>query len=80
MSITVNITKCIFITCIQFPLLYSAAEAVMKGQSDSILLFHQQNVERSKLEQVRYNPCVLNCTIDQVCVKFQESANRCKVC
>lgn len=30
----------------------SAAEAVMKGQSDSILLFHQQNVERSKLEQV----------------------------
>ncbi|XP_058489857.1 B-cell CLL/lymphoma 9-like protein isoform X1 [Solea solea] len=29
----------------------SAAEAVMKGQSDSILLFHQQNVPRTKLEQ-----------------------------
>ncbi|XP_012723747.2 B-cell CLL/lymphoma 9-like protein [Fundulus heteroclitus] len=29
----------------------SAAEAVMKGQSDSILLFHQQNVPNSKLEQ-----------------------------
>ncbi|XP_029963995.1 LOW QUALITY PROTEIN: B-cell CLL/lymphoma 9-like protein [Salarias fasciatus] len=29
----------------------SAAEAVMKGQSDSILLFHQQNVPHSKLEQ-----------------------------
>lgn len=32
----------------------SAAEAVMKGQSESILLFHQQNVPRTKLEQVRY--------------------------
>ncbi|XP_056139225.1 B-cell CLL/lymphoma 9-like protein [Lampris incognitus] len=29
----------------------SAAEAVMKGQTDSILLFHQQNVPRTKLEQ-----------------------------
>ncbi|XP_033953763.1 B-cell CLL/lymphoma 9-like protein [Pseudochaenichthys georgianus] len=29
----------------------SAAEAVFKGQSDSILLFHQQNVSRTKLEQ-----------------------------
>ncbi|KAM4566810.1 B-cell CLL/lymphoma 9-like protein isoform 2-T2 [Odontesthes bonariensis] len=29
----------------------SAAEAVMKGQTDSILLFHQQNVPHSKLEQ-----------------------------
>ncbi|XP_037315819.2 B-cell CLL/lymphoma 9-like protein [Pungitius pungitius] len=29
----------------------SAAEAVMKGQTDSILLFHQQNVSRPKLEQ-----------------------------
>ncbi|XP_047247270.1 B-cell CLL/lymphoma 9-like protein [Girardinichthys multiradiatus] len=29
----------------------SAAEAVMKGQSDSILLFHQQNVPNSKLDQ-----------------------------
>ncbi|XP_072309117.1 B-cell CLL/lymphoma 9-like protein isoform X2 [Eucyclogobius newberryi] len=29
----------------------SAADAVLKGQSDSILLFHQQNVPRSKLEQ-----------------------------
>lgn len=29
----------------------SAAEAVMKGQADSILLFHQQNVPRTKLEQ-----------------------------
>lgn len=29
----------------------SAAEAVMKGQADSILLFHQQNVTHSKLEQ-----------------------------
>ncbi|XP_031695352.1 B-cell CLL/lymphoma 9-like protein isoform X5 [Anarrhichthys ocellatus] len=32
----------------------SAAEAVMKGQTDSILLFHQQNVSRPKLEQVRH--------------------------
>lgn len=32
----------------------SAAEAVMKGQSDSILRFHQQNVPNSKLEQVRH--------------------------
>ncbi|KAK2846670.1 hypothetical protein Q5P01_009669 [Channa striata] len=29
----------------------SAAEAVMKGQTDSILLFHQQNVPRTKLDQ-----------------------------
>ncbi|XP_069017247.1 B-cell CLL/lymphoma 9-like protein isoform X1 [Embiotoca jacksoni] len=29
----------------------SAAEAVMKGQTDSILLFHQQNVPHSKLDQ-----------------------------
>lgn len=29
----------------------SAADAVLKGQSDSILLFHQQNVPRPKLEQ-----------------------------
>ncbi|XP_023139345.2 B-cell CLL/lymphoma 9-like protein [Amphiprion ocellaris] len=29
----------------------SAAEAVMKGQTESILLFHQQNVPHSKLEQ-----------------------------
>uniref|UniRef100_A0AAV2J099 B-cell lymphoma 9 beta-catenin binding domain-containing protein n=1 Tax=Knipowitschia caucasica TaxID=637954 RepID=A0AAV2J099_KNICA len=29
----------------------SAADAVLKGQSDSILLFHQQNVSCSKLEQ-----------------------------
>nr|XP_046245731.1 B-cell CLL/lymphoma 9-like protein [Scatophagus argus] len=29
----------------------SAAEAVMKGQTDSILLFHQQNVPRTKLGQ-----------------------------
>ncbi|XP_060903058.1 B-cell CLL/lymphoma 9-like protein [Labrus mixtus] len=29
----------------------SAAEAVIKGQSDSILLFHQQNVPHTKLEQ-----------------------------
>ncbi|XP_062274791.1 B-cell CLL/lymphoma 9-like protein isoform X2 [Scomber scombrus] len=29
----------------------SAAEAVLKGQSDSILLFHQQNVPCNKLEQ-----------------------------
>ncbi|XP_074535848.1 B-cell CLL/lymphoma 9-like protein isoform X1 [Halichoeres trimaculatus] len=29
----------------------SAAEAVIKGQTDSILLFHQQNVPRTKLEQ-----------------------------
>uniref|UniRef100_UPI0037E9959B B-cell CLL/lymphoma 9-like protein isoform X2 n=1 Tax=Semicossyphus pulcher TaxID=241346 RepID=UPI0037E9959B len=29
----------------------NAAEAVMKGQTDSILLFHQQNVPRNKLEQ-----------------------------
>ncbi|KAM3615443.1 uncharacterized protein V6R79_002398 [Siganus canaliculatus] len=29
----------------------SAAEAVMNGQSDSILLFHQQNVPRTKLGQ-----------------------------
>ncbi|KAM9317688.1 B-cell CLL/lymphoma 9-like protein isoform 1-T2 [Pholidichthys leucotaenia] len=29
----------------------SAAEAVMKRQTDSILLFHQQNVPHSKLEQ-----------------------------
>ncbi|KAK7883022.1 hypothetical protein WMY93_029196 [Mugilogobius chulae] len=29
----------------------SAADAVLNGQSDSILLFHQQNVPRSKLEQ-----------------------------
>ncbi|XP_068441481.1 B-cell CLL/lymphoma 9-like protein isoform X1 [Clinocottus analis] len=29
----------------------SAAEAVMKGQTDSILVFHQQNVSRPKLEQ-----------------------------
>ncbi|XP_034556588.1 B-cell CLL/lymphoma 9-like protein [Notolabrus celidotus] len=29
----------------------SAAEAVIKGQADSILLFHQQNVPRTKLEQ-----------------------------
>lgn len=29
----------------------SAAEAVMKGQSDSILRFHQQHVPNSKLEQ-----------------------------
>ncbi|XP_034024383.1 B-cell CLL/lymphoma 9-like protein [Thalassophryne amazonica] len=29
----------------------SAAEAVLKGQTDSILLFHQQNVPRTKLEQ-----------------------------
>ncbi|XP_038145860.1 B-cell CLL/lymphoma 9-like protein isoform X1 [Cyprinodon tularosa] len=29
----------------------SAAEAVIKGQSESILLFHQQNVPNSKLEQ-----------------------------
>ncbi|XP_062328302.1 B-cell CLL/lymphoma 9-like protein isoform X2 [Osmerus eperlanus] len=29
----------------------SAAEAVMHGHSDSILLFHQQNVPRAKLEQ-----------------------------
>lgn len=32
----------------------SAAEAVMKGQADSILLFHQQNVPHSKLEQVSH--------------------------
>ncbi|XP_034722195.1 B-cell CLL/lymphoma 9-like protein isoform X2 [Etheostoma cragini] len=29
----------------------SAADAVLKGQTDSILLFHQQNVSRTKLEQ-----------------------------
>lgn len=29
----------------------SAADAVLKGQSDSILLFHQQNVPRPKMEQ-----------------------------
>ncbi|CAB1447996.1 unnamed protein product [Pleuronectes platessa] len=29
----------------------SAAEAVIKGQTDSILLFHQQNVPRTKLDQ-----------------------------
>ncbi|XP_042343320.1 B-cell CLL/lymphoma 9-like protein isoform X1 [Plectropomus leopardus] len=29
----------------------SAAEAVMKGQTDSILLFHQQNVSLTKLDQ-----------------------------
>lgn len=29
----------------------SAADAVLKGQSDSILLFHQQNVPHPKLEQ-----------------------------
>lgn len=32
----------------------SAAEAVIKGQADSILLFHQQNVPHSKLEQVSH--------------------------
>ncbi|XP_031142820.1 B-cell CLL/lymphoma 9-like protein isoform X1 [Sander lucioperca] len=32
----------------------SAADAVLKGQTDSILLFHQQNVSRTKLEQVRH--------------------------
>ncbi|XP_023206977.1 B-cell CLL/lymphoma 9-like protein [Xiphophorus maculatus] len=37
----------VFTTC----LANSAAEAVMKGQSDSILRFHQQNVPNSKLEQ-----------------------------
>lgn len=37
-----------------FLLSFSAAEAVMKGQTDSILLFHQQNVPHSKLEQVRH--------------------------
>lgn len=31
---------------------HSAAEAVVKGQSDSILMFHQQNVPRTKLSQV----------------------------
>ncbi|KAM4743425.1 B-cell CLL/lymphoma 9-like protein [Anableps anableps] len=37
----------VFTTC----LANSAAEAVMKGQSDSILRFHQQNVPNAKLEQ-----------------------------
>uniref|UniRef100_A0A087XY20 Bcl9 like n=1 Tax=Poecilia formosa TaxID=48698 RepID=A0A087XY20_POEFO len=40
----------VFTTC----LANSAAEAVMKGQSDSILRFHQQNVPNSKLEQQGY--------------------------
>lgn len=35
-------------------LFQSAAEAVVKGQTDSILLFHQQNVPRTKLSQVRH--------------------------
>lgn len=38
----------------------SAAEAVMKGQADSILLFHQQNVPRSKLEQGHSSGKLLN--------------------
>lgn len=43
----------------------SAAEAVIKGQTDSILLFHRQNVPRTKLEQVR---------------RLQRELNRRKVC
>lgn len=34
------------------PLFPSAAEAVVKGQTDSILMFHQQNVLVTKLSQV----------------------------
>lgn len=61
----------------------------MKGQTDSILLFHQQNVPRTKLEQVGYPQCSgkLKC---QVCFKsvkpcrsksvLHSEDNRCKVC
>ena len=35
-----------------FLCVYSAAEAVLNGHSGSILQFHQQQVPRSKLEQV----------------------------
>lgn len=38
--------------CVRVCLFHSAAEAVMHGHTDSILLFHQQNVPRSKLDQV----------------------------
>lgn len=31
---------------------HSAADAVMHGHTDSILLFHQQNIPRTKLDQV----------------------------
>uniref|UniRef100_A0A3B5LPI3 Bcl9 like n=1 Tax=Xiphophorus couchianus TaxID=32473 RepID=A0A3B5LPI3_9TELE len=46
----------VFTTC----LANSAAEAVMKGQSDSILRFHQQNVPNSKLEQLPNLPEKVN--------------------
>lgn len=48
-----DVTRVIIESVILLYLFDSAAEAVMKGQTDSILLFHQQNVPRTKLEQVR---------------------------
>lgn len=37
-------------------LLCRAAEAVLQGQADSILAYHQQNVPRAKLDQVSVVP------------------------
>lgn len=49
----IELCKCMSFIILLY-LFDSAAEAVMKGQADSILLFHQQNVPRAKLEQVRH--------------------------
>uniref|UniRef100_W5LXQ3 Bcl9 like n=1 Tax=Lepisosteus oculatus TaxID=7918 RepID=W5LXQ3_LEPOC len=49
----------------------SAAEAVVHGHADSILVFHQQNVPRTKLDQVSEGSPYNSCTVSLALSKTQ---------